>query len=182
MNLYLLSILPKYIFNIYKKDYYFITTHSSYLNNLLVFLYLHINTQAKMFIDLTPVDIIKNRNRFILVYQFLSYLFHNRFFVKIISNELEKVNSICSLYPNVSWYEREAWDLFGINFVGNPDMRRILTDYGFQGHPLRKDFPLSGFIEVSYSERIKNIKYSSVSFIQEFRLFDTKSPWDFFNK
>ena len=134
-----------------------------------------------MFVDLVAIDIIKNKDRFVLVYQFLSYIYHNRFFVKINVSEFDKVYTICSLFPNVSWYEREAWDLFGIYFIGNKDMRRILTDYGFQGHPLRKDFPLSGFIELSYSERIKNIKYSSVSFIQEFRLFDTKSPWNFFN-
>ncbi len=181
MSLYLLSIIPKLFFNVYKKEYYNVITNTKYLNKLLIFLFLHINTQAKMFVDLVAIDIIKNKDRFVLVYQFLSYIYHNRFFVKINVSEFDKVYTICSLFPNVSWYEREAWDLFGIYFIGNKDMRRILTDYGFQGHPLRKDFPLSGFIELSYSERIKNIKYSSVSFIQEFRLFDTKSPWNFFN-
>lgn len=181
MILYLSSLIPKFLFNIYKKEYYYLATNVQYLNKLLTFLFLHLNTQAKMFVDLSVVDIIKNKDRFVLVYQFLSYLFHNRFFLKINVNEFDKVYTICSLFPNVSWYEREAWDLFGIYFIGNKDMRRILTDYGFQGHPLRKDFPLSGFVELSYSERIKNIKYSSVSFIQEFRLFDTKSPWNFFN-
>jgi len=181
MSLYLLSIIPKLFFNVYKKEYYNVITSTKYLNKLLIFLFLHINTQAKMFVDLVAIDIIKNKDRFVLVYQFLSYIYHNRFFVKINVSEFDKVYTICSLFPNVSWYEREAWDLFGIYFIGNKDMRRILTDYGFQGHPLRKDFPLSGFIELSYSERIKNIKYSSVSFIQEFRLFDTKSPWNFFN-
>jgi NADH-quinone oxidoreductase subunit C len=180
MILYLLSIVPKFLFSSYKKEYYYLSTSGRYLNKLLVFLYLHINTQSKMFVDLSAVDIINNRDRFVLVYQSLSYLFHNRFFVKIYTSEFDKVFSICFLYPNASWYEREVWDLFGIYFIGNKDMRRILTDYGFQGHPLRKDFPLSGFVELSYSERIKNIKYSSVSFIQEFRLFDTKSPWNFF--
>jgi NADH-quinone oxidoreductase subunit C len=181
MILYLLSIIPKFLFNGYKKEYYFFVTNIKYLNKLLVFLYLHINIQSKMFVDLSAVDIIKNKDRFVLVYQLLSYIYHNRFFIKVNSSEFDKVYSICSLYPNASWYEREVWDLFGIYFIGNKDMRRILTDYGFQGHPLRKDFPLSGFVELSYSERIKNIKYSSVSFIQEFRLFDTKSPWNFFS-
>jgi NADH-quinone oxidoreductase subunit C len=181
MNLYLLSSIPQFIFNIYKRDYYYITSHFKYLNKILSFLFLHMNTQAKIFVDLAVVDIIKNEKRFTLVYQILSHFFHNRFLLKIIASDTYKTYSICSLFPNVSWYEREAWDLFGIYFIGNQDMRRILTDYGFQGHPLRKDFPLSGFIEVSYSERIKNIKYSSVSFIQEFRLFDTKSPWNFFD-
>jgi NADH:ubiquinone oxidoreductase subunit C len=181
MGLYLLSNIPQLMFSIYKKDYYYITSHFKYLSNILSFLFLHINTQAKLFIDLSVIDIIKNEKRFILVYQILSHFFHNRFLLKIIVSDTYKTYSICSLFPSVSWYEREAWDLFGIYFIGNQDMRRILTDYGFQGHPLRKDFPLSGFIEVSYSERIKNIKYTSVSFIQEFRLFDTKSPWNFFN-
>lgn len=182
MSLYLLSIIPKLFFNVYKKEYYNVITSTKYLNKLLIFLFLHINTQAKMFVDLVAIDIIKNKDRFVLVYQFLSYIYHNRFFVKINVSEFDKVYTICSLFPNVSWYEREAWDLFGINFVGNHDMRRILTDYGFQGFPLRKDFPLSGFVEVSYCEVLKNIKYSSVSFIQEFRLFDTKSPWEFYHK
>lgn len=181
MNLYLLSSIPQFIFYIYKRDYYYIMTDLKYLNKILNFLFLHINTQAKIFIDLSVVDIPTNRSRFILVYQLLSHIFHNRFLLKCIADENDHVYSICSLYPNASWYERESWDLFGIYFIGNQDMRRILTDYGFQGHPLRKDFPLSGFVEVSYSERIKNIKYSSVSFIQEFRFFDTKSPWDFFS-
>lgn len=182
MSKYLISILPNYIYNINKKEYYYITTHKQYLNNLLSFLFLHMNVQAKTFIDLCTVDILQNRDRFVLVYQFLSHYFHNRFFVKVNLNEISSIFSICSLYPSASWHEREAWDLFGINFVGNHDMRRILTDYGFQGFPLRKDFPLSGFVEVSYCEVLKNIKYSSVSFIQEFRLFDTKSPWEFYHK
>ncbi|MDF2698966.1 MAG: nad9, PhpafMp29 [Haloplasmataceae bacterium] len=181
MILYLLSIIPKFLFSSCKKEYFYLDTNYKYLNRLLVFLYLHINTQAKMFVDLSVVDIIKNKDRFVIIYQLLSYLFHSRYFIKISVNEFDKIYSISSLFPNASWYEREAWDLFGTYFVGNKDMRRILTDYGFQGHPLRKDFPLSGFIELSYSERIKNIKYSSVSFIQEFRLFDTKSPWNFFS-
>jgi NADH:ubiquinone oxidoreductase subunit C len=180
MLLYLLSIIPNFLFYIYKKEYYYISTDLRFLNKLLVFLYLHINTQAKMFIDLSAADIIKNKDRFLLIYQLLSHYLHNRYLVLVKVHEIDKIYSICSLYPNSSWYEREIWDLFGIYFIGNKDMRRILTDYGFQGHPLRKDFPLSGFVEVSYSERIKNIKYSSVSFIQEFRLFDTKSPWNFY--
>ena len=182
MNRYLNTIIPKYINYSFKKEYYYINSNVENLSRLLSFLYLHMNTQAKMFVDLSPVDIIKNKKRFNLVYQFLSTLYNNRFFVLVKIDEFSKIYTICSLYPNVSWYEREAWDLFGIYFTGNKDMRRILTDYGFSGHPLRKDFPLSGFVESSYSERIKNIKYSSVSFIQEFRLFDTKSPWTFFNK
>jgi len=178
---YLLTIIPKFIINIYKKEYYYLITKIKYVDKLLVYLFLDFNMQSKTFVDLSVIDIIKNKNRFVLVYQFLVYLFHKRFFIQMNVNEFDRVYTICSLYPNASWYEREAWDLFGIYFVGNKDMRRILTDYGFQGHALRKDFPLSGFIELAYSERIKNIKYSSVSFVQEFRLFDTKSPWNFFS-
>lgn len=178
---HLLSIIPKFIINIYKKEYYYLITKIKYIDKLLVYLFLDFNIQSKTFVDLSVIDIIKNKNRFVLVYQFLVYLFHKRFFIQMNVNEFDRVYTICSLYPNASWYEREAWDLFGIYFIGNRDMRRILTDYGFQGHALRKDFPLSGFIELAYSERIKNIKYSSVSFVQEFRLFDTKSPWNFFS-
>jgi NADH:ubiquinone oxidoreductase subunit C len=182
MELYLFNSIPRFIFYIYRKKYHqYIISDSEYLSKLLIFLYLNLNLQSKSFVDLIAIDILKNNNRFILVYQILSHIFTNRFFIKIITNELDKIESQNFIFPNISWYEREVWDLFGINFIGNSDMRRILTDYGFDGHPLRKDFPLSGFIEVSYSERIKNIKYSSVSFIQEFRFFDTKSPWDFFN-
>ena len=177
MSLYLLSIIPKLFFNVYKKEYYNVITNTKYLNKLLIFLFLHINTQAKMFVDLVAIDIIKNKDRFVLVYQFLSYIYHNRFFVKINVSEFDKVYTICSLFPNVSWYEREAWDLFGIYFIGNKDMRRILTDYGFQGHPLRKDFPLSGFIELRYDDSQKRIVTDFIQFSQEYRKFEFLNPW-----
>jgi NADH-quinone oxidoreductase subunit C len=90
------------------------------------------------------------------------------------------VDSITSIYPCAEWYERESWDLFGVGFKGNKDLRRILTDYGFFGHPLRKDFPLTGYVELGYDIRVNSIVYKNVTLIQEYREFDTISPWEFF--
>jgi NADH:ubiquinone oxidoreductase subunit C len=130
--------------------------------------------------DLAAVDYPVNRDRFQVVYNLLSMLYGTRVFVKFNSNETESVPSLVFKYPSANWFEREAWDLFGIHFVNNSDLRRILTDYGFSGHPLRKDFPLHGFTEVAYSERRKAIVYKPVSLVQDLRAFDTLTPWNFY--
>jgi NADH:ubiquinone oxidoreductase subunit C len=108
----------------------------------------------------------------------LSIRFNNRLKVKININELESVDSIINIYKTAGWSEREAWDMFGIFFNNHPDLRRILTDYGFEGHPLRKDFPLSGFVEVYYNELKKRVVYEPLNLSQQYRLFEFNSPWN----
>ena len=129
-------------------------------------------------IDLTAVDYPGNKKRFILIYNLLSVSKNFRIKVKIKTNEDNPVPSVTEVYPCANWYEREVWDLFGIRFSGHPDLRRILTDYNFKGFPLRKDFPLTGFNEVRYSEKEKKVIYEPVKLEQNYRDFDFSSPWE----
>jgi NADH-quinone oxidoreductase subunit C len=112
------------------------------------------------------------------VYHFLSPTKNARLRVKIEVEEATPVSSIISVYPGANWYEREVYDLYGVIFTGHPDMRRLLTDYGFEGHPLRKDFPLTGFVEVRWDDELKRVVYDRVKLTQEFRNFDFLSPWE----
>jgi len=128
--------------------------------------------------DLCGVDWPENEIRFEVVYNLLSMSNNARIRVKSLTDDKDNIQSICKLFPCAEWYEREAFDLFGINFVGNKDLRRILTDYGFEGHPLRKDFPLTGYVEVRYDDDKKRIIYEPVDLKQEFRSFDFESPWE----
>ena len=129
------------------------------------------------FIDLTAVDYPNKKNRFEMVYILLSVEFNFRIIIKFFIKENESVDSITNLFPAANWYEREVWDLFGIAFNNHPDLRRLLTDYGFIGHPLRKDFPLSGNVEVKYDLNEKKVVYEPVKLTQSFREFDFESPW-----
>lgn len=129
-------------------------------------------------IDITAVDWPARDARFDLVYHFLSMTQNQRIRVKTPVREDQTVASITEVYPAATWYEREVFDLFGILFSGHPDLRRILTDYGFRGHPLRKDFPTTGYTEVRYDEREKRVVYEPVSLVQEYRNFDFMSPWE----
>ncbi len=129
-------------------------------------------------IDLCGVDYPQRAERFDVVYHLLSPTQNARIRVKLSANEETMVPSIISVFPNADWYEREAYDLFGIFFSGHPDLRRLLTDYGFDGHPLRKDFPLTGFVEVRYDDDLKRVVYEPVRLQQEFRSFDFLSPWE----
>ena len=129
-------------------------------------------------IDITAVDWPARVNRFDIVYHFLSPKRNRRIRVKLEANEASTVPSIISAYRGASWYERETYDLYGVVFTGHPDMRRLLTDYGFEGHPLRKDFPLTGFVEVRFDDELKRVVYHPVRLTQEFRSFDFLSPWE----
>jgi NADH-quinone oxidoreductase subunit C len=129
-------------------------------------------------IDITAVDWPGRDRRFDVVYHLLSPVRNVRVRVKIEVAEGEPVASIIDIFPGADWFERETYDLYGIPFVGHPDMRRILTDYGFEGHPLRKDFPLTGFVEVRYDDEQKRVVYDPVRLAQEFRNFDFLSPWE----
>jgi NADH-quinone oxidoreductase subunit C len=129
-------------------------------------------------LDICGVDYPGRERRFDVVYHMLSPQLNHRIRVKVEADDATPVPSAIGVFPNANWYEREAFDLYGILFSGHPDLRRILTDYGFQGHPLRKDFPLTGFVEVRYSEEQKRVVYEPVRLVQEFRNFDFLSPWE----
>jgi NADH-quinone oxidoreductase subunit C len=129
-------------------------------------------------IDITAVDWPSRERRFDVVYHLLSPKHNQRIRVKIETDEPTPVSSVIEVFPNADWYEREIYDLYGLVFAGHPDLRRILTDYGFEGHPLRKDFPLTGFVEVRYDDELKRVVYEPVRLTQEFRNFDFLSPWE----
>ncbi|WP_244492607.1 NADH-quinone oxidoreductase subunit C [Aureimonas sp. AU22] len=134
--------------------------------------------QFKSFVDLCGVDYPARVDRFEVVIHLLSPYLNHRVRVKVSTGEDDPVPSITGVFPGADWFEREAYDLYGILFTGHPDLRRILTDYGFEGHPLRKDFPLTGFVEVHYDEQLKQVVYDPVELRQEFRQFDFLSPWE----
>jgi NADH-quinone oxidoreductase subunit C len=129
-------------------------------------------------IDITAVDYPVREQRFDVVYHLLSPRHNRRVRVKAAVAEDEGVASAVAVYPAADWFERETWDMFGISFIGHPDLRRILTDYGFEGHPLRKDFPMTGYVEVRYDDVQKRVVYEPVRLSQEFRNFDFLSPWE----
>ncbi|ETX29470.1 NADH-quinone oxidoreductase subunit C [Roseivivax isoporae] len=129
-------------------------------------------------VDITAVDHPERAKRFDVVYHFLSMYQNHRIRLKAAVREDESVPSIVSVHPSANWFEREVFDMFGILFSGHPDLRRILTDYGFRGYPLRKDFPTTGYTEVRYDEAQKRVVYEPVSLVQEYRQFDFMSPWE----
>ena len=129
-------------------------------------------------IDITAIDYPARELRFEIVYLLISLKLNQRILIKTSINENDNIESISSVHKNANWYERECYDLFGIKFLNHPDLRRIMTDYNFEGHPLRKDFPLTGHNEVSYSEKEKKIVYEKVKLSQEYRNFDYSSPWE----
>ncbi|QFS82169.1 NADH-quinone oxidoreductase chain 5 [Roseivivax sp. THAF40] len=129
-------------------------------------------------IDITAVDYPERAKRFDVVYHFLSMHQNHRIRLKVAVREEDIVQSITSVHPSADWFEREIFDMFGILFSGHPDLRRLLTDYGFRGHPLRKDFPTTGYVEVRYDEVQKRVVYEPVSLVQEYRQFDFMSPWE----
>ena len=132
----------------------------------------------KALIDICGVDFPDRDPRFEVVYQLLSLAQNQRLRVKVETDEDTPVPSVTGIFSSAGWFEREIWDLFGISFSGHPDLRRILTDYGFEGHPLRKDFPLTGYVEVRYNDEQKRVVYEPVKLTQEFRSFDFLSPWE----
>jgi len=149
-------------------------------NLLEVVLFLKNNneTKFKQLIDITAVDYPESERRFKLVYLFLSHEFNSRILINFFINENEIVTSLTPVFPSSNWMEREVFDMYGIKFKDHPDLRRILTDYGFSGHPLRKDFPLTGHNEVRYSEDDKKVIYEPVKLEQNYRNFDFESPWE----
>lgn len=155
-----------------------LTTHPDHLIRVLMFLKEDPEARFHSLMDITAVDFPNRAKRFEVVYHLLSYTNNFRIRVKINADEKTPVPSAIGVYPAAGWYEREVWDMFGVMFSGHPDLRRILTDYGFQGHPLRKDFPLTGYVELRYSEDQKRVVYEPVKLTQDFRNFDFMSPWE----
>jgi NADH-quinone oxidoreductase subunit C len=134
--------------------------------------------QFAVLIDICGVDFPEREKRFEVVYHLLSPRLNQRIRVKTSTDEATPIASVNDIFPAANWYEREAYDMYGIRFSGHPDLRRLLTDYGFQGYPLRKDFPLTGFVEVRYDDDAKRVVYEPVKLNQEFRNFDFESPWE----
>ena len=156
----------------------FINIDSEDLIEVILFLKNNENTKFRQLIDITAVDYPQKDKRFKLVYMFLSHEYNSRLVLECFINEEEVIPTITTIYPASNWMEREVFDMYGIKFKDHPDLRRILTDYGFEGYPLRKDFPLTGHNEVRYSEDEKKVVYEPVKLEQNYRNFDYESPWE----
>ena len=148
------------------------------LIDVTLFIKTNKNTKFRQLIDITVVDYPEKSQRFKIVYLFLSHEFNQRIILSYEIGENEVIPSLTSVFPSANWMEREVFDMYGVNFKGHPDLRRILTDYGFEGHPLRKDFPLTGHSEVRYSEDQKKVINEPVKLEQNYRNFDYESPWE----
>jgi NADH-quinone oxidoreductase subunit C len=155
-----------------------LTVDATRILDVLTFLRDDPTARFASIIDVSGADYPEREKRFEVVYHILSPRLNRRIRVKLSTDEETPVASATSVYPGADWYEREIYDFFGVLFVGHPDLRRILTDYGFDGHPLRKDFPMTGFVEVRYDDQEKRVRYEPVRLAQEFREFDFLSPWE----
>ena len=161
-----------------KNDKIYLNIDSNDIIDVILFLKNNENTNFKQLIDITAVDYPENEKRFKLVYLLLSHDFNVRILIDSFINEKEIPPSLTKIYPAANWMEREVFDMYGIQFKDHPDLRRILTDYNFNGYPLRKDFPLTGHNEVRYSEEEKKVIYEPVKLEQNYRNFDYESPWE----
>lgn len=176
------QMIPKFVENVtISKGEMTILVKNEYVKETLHFLRDHTNCQFKSLMEITAVDYPERNQRFEVVYMLLSVKYNSRVIVKTLVDEMTPINSVVSIYSSAGWYEREVWDLFGIYFANHPDLRRILTDYGFEGHPMRKDFPLSGYVEVRYDDERKRVITEPLEMTQEFRSFDFLSPWEQLN-
>ena len=161
-----------------KHNQLFLSINNENLLEVILFLKTYNETKFRQLIDITAVDYPENNQRFKLVYLLLSHEFNERIIIDFFINENEVVPTITTIFPSANWMEREVFDMYGVKFKDHPDLRRILTDYGFQGYPLRKDFPLTGHGEVRYSEDEKKVIYEPVKLEQNYRNFDYESPWE----
>jgi len=161
-----------------KHDQLYVEIDKEDLIDVTLFIKTNKNTKFRQLIDITVVDYPEKTQRFKIVYLFLSHEFNQRMILSYVINENEVISSLTSVFPSANWMEREVFDMYGVNFKDHPDLRRILTDYGFKGHPLRKDFPLTGHTEVRYSEDKKKVISEPVKLEQNYRNFDYESPWE----
>ena len=161
-----------------RHDQLYINIDNEDLIDVTLFIKSNENTKFRQLMDVTVVDYPENSQRFKVVYLFLSHEFNQRIILSYLISENEVIPSLTPIYPAANWMEREVFDMYGVKFKDHPDMRRILTDYGFEGHPLRKDFPLTGHTEVRYSEELKKVISEPVKLEQNYRNFDYESPWE----
>ena len=178
---YIILMLGKYICKVQLKkgEYNIYLNNAQDIEKVLYFLKYNINSQFKLLMDVCGIDNLqKNKNRFEISYNLLSVKYSSRLHVKIHINEFVPVSSVMRIFKSANWYEREIWDMFGIFFKNHKDLRRILTDYGFEGFPLRKDFPQTGYVELRYNNDYKHLIYEPVELSQDFRNFDFLSPWN----
>ncbi|MBM3630810.1 MAG: NADH-quinone oxidoreductase subunit C [Alphaproteobacteria bacterium] len=161
-----------------KHNQLYIQIEKENLIDVTLFIKTNKDTKFRQIIDITAVDYPENTKRFKIVYLFLSHEYNQRIILSYLIGEQEIVPSLTSIYPGANWMEREVFDMYGVNFKNHPDLRRILTDYNFEGHPLRKDFPLTGYTEVRYSEDQKKVISEPVKLEQNYRNFDYESPWE----
>ena len=176
---YIVAALPNEVLNAtVANGELVLTIHRDAVLKVLKFLRDDANCQFKQLMDVCGVDHPEREKRFDVVYNLLSLVHNVRARVKLETDETTPVPSVAGIFSSAGWWEREAWDMYGIVFADHPDLRRILTDYGFEGHPLRKDFPLTGYVEVRYDDEQKRVVYEPVKLTQEFRTFDFLSPWE----
>ncbi|XP_033754299.1 NADH dehydrogenase [ubiquinone] iron-sulfur protein 3, mitochondrial-like [Pecten maximus] len=181
---YVAENIPKYVqeVRISAGDELDILVHPEGILPVISFLKNHHTAQFLNIIDVTALDVPTRKYRFEMVYMLMSLHFNSRVKVRSYTDELSPVNSITSEFHGANWMEREVWDMYGVFFANHPDLRRILTDYGFEGHPFRKDFPLSGYVEVRYDEEEQRVVVEPLELSQEFRKFEYSSPWETFPK
>lgn len=178
---YILSLFPYYLNETvilkYDEDSVVFVVRKENLILLLNFLKNHYWLKFKTLISITAIDFLDRDERFEINYFLLSHKLNKRVIIRVTTDEIRPVPSITSIYKSANWYEREVWDLFGVYFSDHPDLRRILTDYGFEGFPFRKDFPQTGYVEVRYDDQKKYVLYEPIEFTQEFRYYDFMTPW-----
>ena len=175
------KILPIIRLDLYNNKNNSLLIPTKYLIKILILIKNHFNYQFKILTCISGVDYPKNYYRFQIAYEFLSLKFNTRLRVKILVTDLIPINTIEQIFLTATWWESEVWDMFGLFFINQNNLTRILTDYGFVGFPLRKDFPLLGFTELKYSTIKNRVAYENVSFSQEYRNFNFLCPWEFFN-
>jgi NADH-quinone oxidoreductase subunit C len=176
----LVKLLPKNLVTKFEENANQVTLHvlPENINRVLFFLRDNSKLQFKQLIDLFGVDYPEREKRFEVIYQLLSTKINQRIFVKTQVSENDQLPSTTAVFNDANWLEREVWDMYGVRFKEHPDLRRILTDYGFEGHPQRKDFPLTGYVELRYDAKKEKVVYEPVKLHQEFRNFDYLSPWE----
>jgi NADH-quinone oxidoreductase subunit C len=171
------KVLPIVQFNLHQGECSFLV-QSNIITNILTILKNHFNYQYKVLTAISGMDCVENAYRFCILYELLSIKYNSRIRIKVLVDELTPVDSAEKVFSGARWWECEIWDMYGVFFVNQSSITRLLTDYGFQGYPLRKDFPLSGFIESRYSVIKNRVVYEKVELAQEYRLFDFVSPWE----
>ncbi|KAJ8302441.1 hypothetical protein KUTeg_018837 [Tegillarca granosa] len=181
---YVAACLPKFVqeVQVTNGDELEIMIHPEGILCVITFLKDHTNANFENIVDVTAIDVPSRQYRFEIVYNLMSLMFNSRIRVKTYTDELTPIESVTSVYLGANWYERELWDMFGVFVANHPDLRRILTDYGFEGHPFRKDFPLSGYVEVRYDDEVKRVVVEPIEMTQEFRKFEYNQPWEQFPK